>query len=346
MNVSTNAVEAFLAEFGQLAALVRKRVELEWRFHKHAALSAPELRDLLDYGDSFGRLLKVIYRHSLFAALQDEFSWYAAVFASRPSGPILLSQLLESWIFAIEGVIKPPECNELAAPLHSLHATLPSALEKALSLRDGSVACAHPEFAERVLRGDVAAARAYLVALVESGTPWDALITEVLLPTMAYVGWKWELHEIEIFEEHLATETVRMLLASVPLLPAAPAEQRARTALVSCVPGDRHDLVALALWAYLSLRGWRAINLGTSLPSDQLTKAAARFSVHSAFLVATQLSDLDDALETASILRNVIPGHVIAGGHGAEVGRSVLEGAGVGVASSFAEAIALAEQGG
>jgi len=44
------------------------------------------------------------------------------------------------------------------------------------------------------------------------------MIVDVLLPVMAGIGQLWERHEIEIFQEHLATEALRSLLAGLPAM--------------------------------------------------------------------------------------------------------------------------------
>jgi methanogenic corrinoid protein MtbC1 len=118
------------------------------------------------------------------------------------------------------------------------------------------------------------------------------------------------------------------------------------TALVSCVPGDKHDLVPLALWAYLEVRGWSARNLGTSLPADQIARAVANFSPDTIFLVLTLLTQLDDALETIAMIRAQSGNcRIVIGGRGAEAARATLERAGAIVARDFNEACRMLEGG-
>jgi len=119
--LTESAWRLFTTEFQQLSSLVQKRIEVQWHYHRRSDGPGLGLEDLLAYADEFGRMLKVVYRYSLMDALREETKWYARVFSPRGSGHLAFAAILESWIFAIQGVIKPPECNELSAPLKRLH---------------------------------------------------------------------------------------------------------------------------------------------------------------------------------------------------------------------------------
>jgi methanogenic corrinoid protein MtbC1 len=163
---------------------------------------------------------------------------------------------------------------------------------------------------------------------------------------MAEVGLRWELHMVEIYQEHLATEAVRTLLLGMAAMRQA-AHTSPLTGLVCCVPGDKHDLVPLALWAYLEVRGWSAKNLGTSLPADQIARAVADLAPDTIFLVQTQISQLDDAMETIDMIRTESPNcRIVIGGRGAEAAGRILETAGAIVARDFDEACQILEKGG
>lgn len=336
--LSESAARVFTTEFPQLSALVQKRIELEWQYHQRSNDTGIGLSELLTYADDFGKMLKVVYRYSLLNALQEEAKWYATVFSARGSGHLVFAALLESWIVSIQGLIKPPECNELSEPLQRLHRELPGILRKAADSLQTLAAEPPSPLVASLLRGDILVARDIVAGLLSEGSSLDRLITDLVLPAMADIGLRWEMHRVEIYQEHLATEAVRTLLVSIASMKQA-TQPSPPTALVSCVPGDKHDLVPLALWAYLEACGWSAKNLGTSLPADQIAKAVADLVPGAVFLVQTLLSQLDDALETIAMIRAVSPNcRVVVGGRGAEAARRIIEGAGATVAQNFAEA--------
>lgn len=333
--LSESASRLFTTEFQQLSALVQKRVEVEWQYHQRSNDTGIGLPELLAYADNFGKMLKVVYRYSLLNALQEEAKWYATVFSARGSGHLVFAALLESWIVSIQGIIKPPECNELSAPLQRLHNELPDLVRKAAdSLQTPGAGPASPLVA-CLLRGDIPGARDIVAGLLSEGRSLDRLIIDLILPAMAEVGLRWEMHTVEIYQEHLATEAVRTLLAGMAAMKQA-THPSPPTALVSCVPGDKHDLVPLALWAYLEVCGWSAKNLGTSLPADQIARAVADLAPDTIFLVQTLLSHLDDALETITMIRAESPNcRIVVGGRGAQTARRMIEGAGAVVARDF-----------
>ncbi|RMH41517.1 MAG: cobalamin B12-binding domain-containing protein [Gammaproteobacteria bacterium] len=344
--LSESASHLFTAEFKQLSALVQKRIEVEWDYHQRSKDTGIGLPELLVYADKFGQMLKVVYRYSLLKAFQEEANWYATTFSARGSGHLLFAALLESWIVAIEGVIKPPECNELAAPLQQLHQELPEIIaQNADSIRELNAGPVSPLVA-CLLRGDISGARDIVSGLVDQGRSLDRLIIDLILPAMAEVGLRWELHTVEIYQEHLATEAVRSLLVWIAEMkqdvqPSPP------TALISCVPGDEHDLVPLALWAYLEVRGWSARNLGKSLPADQIARAVADLDPDTLFLVQTLLSQLDDALKTIDLVHTLCGDcQIVVGGRGAEAAREILENANAIVVNNFDEACRISERKG
>jgi len=335
--LSASPVAAFEQHFDQLTALVLERLGIELHFRPRGDLDQME-PDLLELVREFGLLLRVVYRYDLVEALAREVLWYASVLESRGPGRDAFALLLDSWIIAIQGVIKPPECNILADPLERLRADLERVF---VEVETGRGAPATPDtrmLVERLIRGDHLSARELLQARLTAGLAPDEMIVGVLLPSMSEIGRRWERNELAVFEEHLATETVQRLIIGLSSW-AIPSERLNRTALVACVPGDQHGLTPLALGTYLELRGWSVRSLGRSLPGAQVVAAAQALSADAIFLSLAMLSRLTEALELVPLLRGSVP-HcpVYVGGRGAIVGRALLEEAGARLVSNFDEA--------
>jgi methanogenic corrinoid protein MtbC1 len=343
--LSDAAAGLFASEFENLSAVVLRRLELEWRYHHRLDLANAD-RQLLQYALEFGRLLKVVYRHRLFSELSEESQWYAGVFAARGSGHDAFALLLDSWIIAIQGVIKPPECNALAQPIQAIRNDLPLLVSRS---QHRDLAAPGPTglvLVDTLVRGDVRGARELISDAAARGTTPDRLIVEVMLPAMAEIGRRWELGEVEVFQEHLATETIQSLLAGLPLMMTGAPPKDGWTALVSCAPGDEHALIPLALAAYLELKGWSVRNLGRSLPSGQIVRAVTAFSPRVLFLTFTVISRLDETLEVIERCR-AASAHcrIILGGRGAVAARAIVEDRGALVAHDFEEGFRLAAEG-
>lgn len=342
--LSDAAARVFASEFESLSAVVLRRLETEWRYHPDLNAAAAD-RQLLQYALEFGRLLKVVYRHRLFSSLHEESQWYAGIFAARGSGHDAFALLLDSWIIAIQGLIKPPECNELARPIEQIRSALPTLVSRS---RDRGHAPRKPTvdlLVDALVRGDVPGATA-LISEAAGVATLDRPVVEVILPAMAEIGRRWEAGEVEIFQEHLATEAVRSLLARLPLMLPGAAPKSGWRAMVSCAPGDQHALIPLALAACLESRGWSVSNLGMSLPSGQIVRAVAAFSPRVLLLTSTMVSRLDEALEVVEQCRVASPAcRIILGGRGAIAARAILEARGALVAHDFEEGLRLATEG-
>jgi len=336
-----SAYAHFVREFDRLAALAGERLRVEWSHHQREDLRRLS-RELSENAIEFGRLLRVVFRHGLIAALHDEAAWSVATLGARGSRQDGFALVLESWIVAIQGIIKPPECNELAAPLQALRQALPDMVRAARVPAQKAVPAEVDRLVSSVVSGDVAAADRLLRAALAQRSAPETVVTDLLLPAMAEVGSRWERNELAIFQEHMATETVRHLLAILPLV----AEQGARigqTALVSCVPQDEHQLAPLALGTYLRLRGWPVRLLGGSLPAAEIARAVAALSPQTLFLSLSMLSRLEEALDAAACVRAVAPAcRIVVGGRGAQPARDVLERSSALVALSLEDAHRLA----
>ncbi len=341
MSALTTASVVFEDNYDSLMALVQKRTELEWHYHYRN-----DFRPLQsDFGEllrEFGELLRVVYRYDLTQALTSEALWYASVLASRGPGKDAFSFLLESWIIAIQGIIKPPECNILAEPLGELRTKLPTLFDEAEQRHRVQVSEDTRILVNNVIVGDISGTQKLLRKKLNSGMLPHELVTHVILPAMAEIGRLWERNELAIYEEHLATETMMRLLAGLAT-GMHEIEPNTLTALVSCVPNDKHQLLPTALSVYLELRGWRTFSLGTSLPAEQIALAVNKLKPNAAFLSMNMLSRLSDALDVLEKLHTTFPACTIfIGGQGTRAARALLEKSHATVTEDFDEAHRLA----
>ena len=113
-------------------------------------------------------------------------------------------------------------------------------------------------------------------------------VTELVAPLNTQVGEAWMRGQLQVFEEHLYTESIQLVLReAVAALPAGRAVDRPRV-LLTTFPGAPHGLGLLMAEALLALEGARCIALGTQMPAldVQLAVDAAfgrcAFGVHDA----------------------------------------------------------------
>ena len=139
---------------------------------------------------------------------------------------------------------------------------------------------------------DEASAGATLDALLAAHLP-EVVVSEVVLPYLRDLGRRWETGEVDVAQEHFASNLLRARL--VPLVEAA--RPGARAAVLACAPDELHDLPLLMLAVALSRRGWRTVFLGAAVPVADLATAVGAVDPEVVVVAATSSERLEPALE-------------------------------------------------
>ena len=120
-----------------------------------------------------------------------------------------------------------------------------------------------------------------------------AACTDVVQPLLVLVGEAWHSGDISIAQEHLVTSAVRARLERKLAEVRAPVHGRA---VLTCGPGERHELGLLMLAVLLRADGWDVAYLGPDLPVAEAVSLARQSQAQLlCFSVATRESA--DALE-------------------------------------------------
>ncbi len=116
---------------------------------------------------------------------------------------------------------------------------------------------------------DETATRQAIHAAVESFGAQRA-IRDVVIPLLKRVGDDWASGRIDVAHEHLASHAVRREIGAAGVLDPDP---DAPVVILSCPPGELHDIVLLSLGVLLSKRGLSIRFLGADTPYSALQKA-------------------------------------------------------------------------
>jgi methanogenic corrinoid protein MtbC1 len=115
--------------------------------------------------------------------------------------------------------------------------------------------------------GDLDTAYRVATELLEDGVAFEDVVGEVLGPVQRELGLRWADGDLTVADEHAATAAAEDL---VTLLTGGLAPADGPTVIVVCPEGDAHSLPARVVSAVLTLRGYRSILLGASLPAVDL----------------------------------------------------------------------------
>ena len=96
-----------------------------------------------------------------------------------------------------------------------------------------------------------------------AGLSLETVLRELLLPVLREIGSEWERGELEIGQEHFATNVVRERLLGLARLWG---RGGGPLAVLACAPGERHDIGLIAFGLVLRSHGWRILFLGADTP--------------------------------------------------------------------------------
>ena len=162
---------------------------------------------------------------------------------------------------------------------------------------------------------DAAALRVALTRAL-SRTGVAGFINQVVGPLNTLVGDAWMRGQIEIFEEHLYTEIVQVVLRqAIANIPEAAADSHPRV-LLTTFPGEPHGLGLLMAEAMFSLEGCACMSLGVQTPLWDTVLAAKAHRSDILALSFTGCMNPNQVVDGLAELRLKLPGrvHIWAGG--------------------------------
>ena len=96
----------------------------------------------------------------------------------------------------------------------------------------------------------------------------------------------WHAGELSIGEEHVITATTQRAMALL-CERARSSSPKDKTVLLACVPGNVHDMGLRATSDFFEMAGWRALNLGSDVPHEEIARCVQTFDADVVVLAAT-----------------------------------------------------------
>jgi methanogenic corrinoid protein MtbC1 len=128
----------------------------------------------------------------------------------------------------------------------------------------------------------VAAVRTAVEAVTSGSVTIQVLYRDVLARILADTGAAWQTGKTAIWEEHLASATVRTIVEILypgVLKAKAAAQPSGRTVLLACPPEEGHDLGLRMVADRFDMAGWTTYFLGPDTPVAEIADAARRLGV-------------------------------------------------------------------
>jgi DNA-binding transcriptional MerR regulator len=105
-----------------------------------------------------------------------------------------------------------------------------------------------------------------------AGFALETVLRELIVPALQEIGDEWERGDLEVAQEHFATNLIRERLLGLARLWG---RGSGPLAILSCAPGERHDISLIAFGLLLRSHGWRILFLGADTPLETLERTVA-----------------------------------------------------------------------
>ena len=158
---------------------------------------------------------------------------------------------------------------------------------------------------------DEARAHAVLDELLRTAM-LDSILCDVLIPFLRELGERWERGEITVAQEHFASSVLRGRLLG---LARGWGRGIGPRVLLSCAPGERHDLGLIAFGLALRARGFRILYLGADTPIESVAQTARAVRPHVVVISAVSAERFKEIARALRELATEYP--VYLGGAGA-----------------------------
>lgn len=133
-------------------------------------------------------------------------------------------------------------------------------------------------------------------------------VIEVVAPLTQRIGDTWSRGQMEIYEEHLYTESIQVVLRNAISTIPQPGDRP--RALLTTFPAEAHGVGLLMVEALLALEGCRCISLGTQTPIWDIVLAATAQEVDIVALSFSPVMNPNQVLEGLTELRAKLPRNV------------------------------------
>ena len=177
------------------------------------------------------------------------------------------------------------------------------------------------------IRQHDAQALRHLMSCTQARIGLRRFVLDVVAPLNVLVGEAWMQGQMAVFEEHLYTEALQVVLRDA--LHALPSSSAGRPrVLLATVPGEPHGLGLLMAEALLALGGCRCTSLGVQTPIWDIARAAAALRSEVVALSFTGCTNPHQVTDGLTELRSKLAGDVAlwAGGSAPVLQRRAVPG--------------------
>lgn len=238
------------------------------------------------------------------SAFQNYALWTARVLDSRGIEPHFLIENLQQAGTELHSIL----AAEDGATIQRFVDGACTAIRAAGSVATGStdptdeLAADLSLYIDAVLGGHRTAALGVALELLRRGLSVPDVYTGLLQAAQYEVGRRWELNEISVSTEHMATAITQFVVAHLYSHLEIPDRQHGN-AIITGVKGELHQLGANMVADVLEADGWNVRFLGTQMPHNEIMKAVEQHEPRLIGISTTMLFNLSNVADLVEQIR-------------------------------------------
>jgi MerR family transcriptional regulator, light-induced transcriptional regulator len=154
------------------------------------------------------------------------------------------------------------------------------------------------------------AVRTAVEAVTSGAITIPELYRDVLTSILAATGAAWQRGSVAVWEEHLASASVRTIVEILypgVLKAKAEAPDTGRSVLLACPPEESHDLGLRMVSDRFDMAGWTTYFLGPDTPVEEIADAAGRLGVHAVVMSSSTHFHRLAVRHAVDYLKNALP---------------------------------------
>jgi MerR family transcriptional regulator, light-induced transcriptional regulator len=133
----------------------------------------------------------------------------------------------------------------------------------------------------------------------------ERFVNEIVAPLTGKIGEAWAKGSLEVFEEHLYTESMQIVLRNA--ISNIPSSSRGPRVLLTTFPIESHGLGLLMAEAIMAMHGAKCFSLGIQTPIRDIVRAAQAQSTHAVALSFSSYLNPNQVVEGLTELRQLLP---------------------------------------
>jgi methanogenic corrinoid protein MtbC1 len=164
----------------------------------------------------------------------------------------------------------------------------------------------YDRYLSALLEGNRAACAIIVESLVRDGIKMRTLYVDMFHTSMYQIGRLWEQNKISVATEHMCTAITESLLGiAYPQIFSV--KRVGKSAVVSCVANEHHQLGAKMVADIMELHGWDTMFVGANTPLPSLLDTLARKRPDVVGLSFSVYFNLSSLLDTVEAIKNNHP---------------------------------------